>query len=64
MPNQTTPRQRQILALIGQSSERLSIRALEEKLGVTNPISIQRDLTELNRLGLISSDRRLKRRPR
>lgn len=64
MPRRATPRQRLIIEAIGQSRERLTIRDLGEKVGVSNPLTIQRELADLVQMGLITSDRRLKRRRR
>ena len=64
MPTPLTPRQRQIVDLIGKSARRLSVREICEQLGASNPTSVVNDLTALNRLGWLSADRRLLRRGR
>lgn len=59
-----TPRQKQILQILGKEKQPPSIRTLCEGVGASNPMSIQTDLTALYEMGYISRDRRLKRRLR
>jgi DNA-binding IclR family transcriptional regulator len=56
-----TPRQKLILTVLGEPGPRPSIRDLCQRLGASNPMSAQNDLSLLYERGFISKDRRLKR---